>query len=75
MENNSDRIKSGLNSLHQFVGEKGTPVAMRFDSGLPSVQRILTSVRMGDTTIDLDYKLVSLPLYLIERLPGLKLSG
>ena len=70
-------VKSGasgsLKSLHQFVGEKGAPVAVRFDSGLPSTQRVVTRIRNADKTIDLDYKLISLPLYLVERLPDLNL--
>ena len=47
-------IKAGatgrLKSLHQFVGEKSIPLAVRFDSGLPSKQMINTSIRKGEKT-------------------------
>lgn len=70
-------VKSGtggsLKSLHQFVGEKNASVAVRFDVGLPSDNRIVTRIRKADRSIDLDYRLVSLPLYLVERLPDLDL--
>jgi len=65
-------IKSGatgsLKSLHQFVGEKKVPLAVRFDTCLPSIQAINTRVRKADEVFDVDYRLVSLPLYLVERL-------
>lgn len=70
-------IKSGatgsLKSLHQFIGEKGVPLAIRFDTGLPSIQTINTRIRKAEKTIDSDYRLLSLPLYLVERLPELNL--
>jgi predicted AAA+ superfamily ATPase len=70
-------IKSGatgsLKSLHQFMGEKGVPLAIRFDTGLPSIQTINTRIRKAEKTIDSDYRLLSLPLYLVERLPELNL--
>ena len=68
-------VKAGasghLKSLHQFVGEKGAPLAVRFDTGLPLTQTINTRIRKGEKTIDVDYKLISLPLYLVERLSDL----
>ncbi len=68
-------IKAGavgsLKSLHQFVGEKGVPLAIRFDTGLPSKQRINATIRCGQKTRDIDYELMSLPLYLVERLTEL----
>jgi len=70
-------IKAGatgsLKSLHQFVGEKNTPLAVRFDTGLPSRQSVKTRIRKGKKTIDANYQLISLPLYLVERLPTLEL--
>jgi len=70
-------IKSGatgsLKSLHQFMGEKAVPLAIRFDAGLPSIQTINTRIRKAEKTIDSDYRLLSLPLYLVERLPELNL--
>ncbi len=69
-------IKSGatgrLKSLHQFVGEKNVSLAVRFDAGQPSEQRVNTTIKQGDKAIEIDYQLVSLPLYLVERLPELK---
>lgn len=68
-------VKAGatgsLKSLHQFVGEKHVPLAVRFDSSLPSLQTVSTRVRKKDNTLDVDYQLLSLPLYLVERLPTL----
>ena len=70
-------VKAGatgsLKSLHQFVGEKGVPLALRFDTGLPSKQAVNTRVRQGEKLIDVNYQLISLPLYLVERLPALKM--
>lgn len=69
-------VKSGatgrLKSLHQFVGEKGVPVAVRFDAGQPSEQTVNTMIKQAEQSVEIEYKLVSLPLYLVERLPELK---
>ena len=61
----------GLKSLHQFVAEKGVPLAVRFDATPPSAQRVRTRVQRGGTQAEVDYRLISLPLYLVERLPAL----
>ncbi len=70
-------IKAGatgsLKSLHQFIGEKGVPLAIRLDTGLPSKQSIHTRIRQRDKTLDINYQLLSLPLYLVERLATLKI--
>lgn len=72
-------VKSGatgsLKSLHQFVGEKNVPLAIRFDAGLPSTQTISTRIVKDKKYINVRYELVSLPMYLVERLPDLQLSG
>ncbi len=72
-------IKAGatgsLKSLHQFVGEKGVSIAVRFDTGPPSTQVINTSIQHRGKSIDVSYQLVSLPLYLVERLPDLWSGG
>ncbi|MBB3059439.1 ATP-binding protein [Microbulbifer rhizosphaerae] len=72
-------VKSGaagsLKSLHQFAGEKGVPLAIRFDTGLPSQQTIQTPVRRAQQTLEVSYRLLSLPLYLVERLPELAQEG
>jgi len=69
-------VKAGatgsLKSLHQFVGEKNAPLAIRFDASLPSEQIIDARIRKGAKMLDVSYRLLSLPLYLVERLPFLK---
>ena len=68
-------IKAGatgsLKSLHQFMGEKGHDIAVRFDTGMPSTQIINTQIKQGQQGKDANYTLLSLPLYLVERLPDL----
>ena len=49
----------------------GAPVAVRFDAAPPTTQTICTSVQRGGTQAEVTYRLVSLPLYLVERLPSL----
>jgi predicted AAA+ superfamily ATPase len=65
-------VKSGssgsLKSLHQFVGEKKVPFAVRFDINEPSKQAIKASCVDGRERKDVRYNLYSLPLYLVERL-------
>lgn len=64
-------VKSGgrgsLRSLHQFVGEKRVPLAVRFDGNLPSMQTVRTTIQTGDRAVEVNYRLLSLPLYLVER--------
>ncbi len=64
-------IKSGgrgsLRSLHQFVGEKHVPLAVRFDLNPPSLQTVTTKIQTGVGESDVDYQLLSLPLYLVEK--------
>ncbi|MFK5927036.1 MAG: AAA family ATPase [Desulfuromusa sp.] len=68
-------VKSGatgsLKSLHQFMGNKPAPVAVRFDTQLPSVQQIDTVINMNKQREQVKYQLISLPLYLVERLEGI----
>ncbi len=65
-------VKSGatgkLKSLHQFMGQKKAPFAVRFDLSLPSVHQIDTIINIGKKRSNVYYSLISLPLYLIERL-------
>ena len=65
-------VKSGargtLKSLHQFMGTKNAPVAVRFDASLPSVHQVETVIRTGSKRKDVRYPLISIPLYLVERL-------
>ncbi len=65
-------VKSGasgsLKSLHQFMGNKQAPLAVRFDTNRPTVQRIDTATIINKRQQQVQYPLVSLPLYLVERL-------
>ena len=65
-------VKAGaagsLKSLHQFMGGKEAPLAVRLDASLPSVTRIDTVISTAKTRGRVHYPLVSLPLYLTERL-------
>ncbi|MEZ5537347.1 MAG: AAA family ATPase [Thiolinea sp.] len=65
-------IKAGatgsMKSLHQFMGEKGQSLAIRFDAGLPDDFEVNTTIRKGDATKEVNYRLLSLPVYLVERL-------
>ena len=66
-------VKAGragtLKSLHQFVFEKRAPLAIRFHADLPELQTVDTEVRRSHGTERVRYRLLSLPLYLVERLP------
>lgn len=68
-------VKAGragtLKSLHQFVAEKRPPLAVRFDASPPSVQEVRADVRSRRGIETVRYRLLSLPLYLVERLPEL----
>jgi predicted AAA+ superfamily ATPase len=64
-------VKSGksgsMKSLLQFVAEKKSPVAVRFDLNPPSIQRLAHQV--GSERVQFD--LISLPLYAVGELPRL----
>ena len=66
-------VKAGrtgtLKSLHQFVAEKRVPFAVRFDADLPALHMVEADVRRGHGSQRIRYPLLSLPLYLVERLP------
>jgi len=65
-------VKAGatgsLKSLHQFMGEKQAPLAIRFDTSLPTTGEINTRINIGQQSRAINYPLISLPLYLVERL-------
>lgn len=61
----------GLKSLHQFVAEKRVSLAVRFDAAPPSVQTVRTTVQRAGIPVEVAYRLISLPIYLVERLPSL----
>ena len=66
-------VKAGkagtLKSLHQFVAERRVPLAIRFDANPPALQTVRAEVRRRNRTEQVNYQLLSLPLYLVERLP------
>jgi predicted AAA+ superfamily ATPase len=65
-------VKAGatgrLKSLHQFMAEKQPPFAIRFDASEPKLSHISTTVIQKKQSKQIDYSLLSLPLYLVERL-------
>ena len=69
-------VKAGragaLKSLHQFVAEKNVELAVRFDARPPSLHTVEAGIprgRLGEGGQRVRYRLLSLPLYLVERLP------
>jgi uncharacterized protein len=68
-------VKSGasgtLKSLNQFMAEKNLKLAFRLDTNPPSIQKIKTIVQTKKGSQEVIYDLVSLPIYLVERLPTL----
>jgi len=65
-------VKSGatgsLKSLHQFMGNKQAPFAIRFDTSLPTVNQLDVVIHIDKQRKHICYPLISLPLYLVERL-------
>ena len=66
-------VKAGrtgtLRSLHQFAAAKRNPLAVRFHAAEPSLQTIHARAVTGAGSEAVRYRLLSLPLYLVERLP------
>ena len=71
-------VKSGttgtLKSLHQFMEMKQAPFAVRFDSNPPAVHQVNTVVTVNKQRKQVHYQLVSLPLYLVERLEDIAIN-
>ena len=65
-------VKSGvagsLKSLHQFVHDRQLPIAVRCDANPPSLSHVDVKTTTGEDT---SYRLLSIPYYMIERLPEL----
>jgi len=65
-------VKSGsagsMKSLHQFMAEKSLNFAVRFNINQPSMENIRVKTTLGKPV---SYRLLSLPLYLTERLDDL----
>jgi predicted AAA+ superfamily ATPase len=61
--------KSGsLKSILQFVYDKNTQTAVRFDLNFPSVQNISYKILQDQQTEEVSVSLISLPLYLVGQL-------
>ncbi len=62
-------VKAGtagsMKSLHLFMQIKGFDMAIRFDTNLPSLQNVSVKTTTGDPV---EYRLLSLPLYMVESL-------
>jgi predicted AAA+ superfamily ATPase len=62
--------KSGsIKSLQQFAIDKKAELACRFDLNPPSIQELSYRTRQKQQVQTADYRLLSLPLYMIETLP------
>jgi hypothetical protein len=63
-------VKAGaagsMKSLHAFMQSKRLQVALRFDGNPPSVQNVDVRTTTGEPV---SYRLVSLPLYMVESVP------
>jgi len=64
-------VKAGsagsMKSLHAFMRNKQLPLAIRLDTNPPSVQDLDVRTTTGEQA---RYRLVSLPLYMVETLPS-----
>jgi len=49
------------------MAEKGKQIALRVNMGLPSTVRVDTSVKVNNKHQKVHYRLLSLPLYLINK--------
>ncbi len=64
--------KSGtLKSLHRFIWEKKLKRAIRFDLNPPSIMEVTHKVSYEQESSDIDFVLLSLPLYMVEQFPRL----
>jgi predicted AAA+ superfamily ATPase len=63
-------VKAGktgtLKSLHVFMLENDKKIAIRFNADQPSITDVKTTVRMKSDIREVEYKLLSLPLYLVN---------
>jgi predicted AAA+ superfamily ATPase len=63
-------VKAGktgtLKSLHVFMMEKEKNLAIRFNVDLPSLTQVSTTIKMKDSMEQVAYRLLSLPLYLVN---------
>ncbi len=63
-------VKAGktgtLKSLHVFMLEYGKNLAIRFNTDLPSITEVKTTVKMKSGNKSVAYRLLSLPLYMVN---------
>ena len=66
-------VKTGktgsLKSLHIYLSEKNLKTGIRFNLDKPNFRQLSTKVRIGNSTENLNYNLISLPLYMCFVLP------
>lgn len=66
-------VKAGasgtLRSLHQFMSDKQLSFAVRLDLNPPSMQWVETTIQSKVGSKKVRYRLLSLPLYLVEKIP------
>ena len=69
-------VKAGktgsLKSLHVYLFEKKNKTGIRFNTDKPSIGTFKTKIRIGKSTEEVSYKLISLPLYMCFILPKIK---
>jgi hypothetical protein len=53
------------------MGSKQAPLAIRFDTQRPAVHQIDTVISINKQRKQVKYPLISLPLYLVERLDAI----
>ena len=57
-----------MRSLHQYMALRGSNLAVRFDLNPPALQDVSTIVETPQGRKQVDYRLLSLPLYLAQWL-------
>ncbi|OQX73544.1 MAG: hypothetical protein B6D64_13760 [Bacteroidetes bacterium 4484_276] len=72
-------VKAGktgtLKSLHVFMLEKKKGYAIRFNADLPSLTDVETTVKMKSSNEQVNYKLLSMPLYLVNFFDEIEIPG
>lgn len=63
--------KGSLKSMHRFVFEKNSPMAVRFDLKSPSIQKVKTKIANAFDNKNISFFLLSLPLYMIGQMKRL----
>ncbi len=58
-----------LKSLHIYLWEKKLRAGIRFNLDVPNFGKLSAKVRIGNSTENLNYNLISLPLYMCFVLP------